>query len=278
MLTVDVIIPAYNAAGTIEATIRSVLAQTDPPDHIIIVDDGSNDETATLAASLDPSVTVVRQSNGGQGCARRRGTTVSNADLLLFLDSDDLLQPNAIEVLTATLLSRPECSLAYCRAELFRESTNNSRTLDNLDDADGDVWTRLLRRNFIRSPGCVLMRRSALLEVGGWEPSRDSQGCEDWDLWLRLAEHGPFARVTDDLLRYRVHPSNFSGRLEAMDDSCMWVLRKHLAHQRRKAVTAAQRGHLLLAARAGFWATLMLPRSAARPITRLIKRAIYASR
>ncbi len=272
METVDLIIPAFNAARTIQAALASALSQTHSPDRIIVVDDGSRDETAALAASLGNRITVLWQPNGGQGSARSLGASASNADLLMFLDADDLLHPQSIALLRGALLRRPECPLAYCRAEAFSDSGDPARSIVALDDPDGDAWPRLIRRNFIRSPGCVLMRRTALIAAGGWDHSRLAQGCEDWDLWLRLAERAPFVRVTDTLLRYRVHPENFSASQEAMDRSYIWVLRKHLKRQHRAAAAALLRGDLPKTAIAVRSALCIWPRSAGWPLRRLFAR------
>ena len=99
MEKVDVIIPAYNAAQTIEATLRSVLSQTLLPGQVIVVDDGSDDETGSLAMAMGGLVNVIRQPNGGQGSARNLGLLASDATILVFLDADDLLLPNALETL-----------------------------------------------------------------------------------------------------------------------------------------------------------------------------------
>ena len=274
--SVDIVIPAFNAAATIEASIKSLLAQTYSPRHVIVVDDGSSDATGRLAAALDPRVTVVHQPNGGQGSARNRGFALSDAPLTLFLDADDELKAHALATLTDALRSRPDCSVAYCRAELFGEADLShpltGGLASNLDDAEEDVWFRLLQRNFIRTPGCVLMRRSVLIEAGGWEDCRESQGCEDWDLWLRLAERSRFVRVTEQLLRYRVHAASFSSRKDAFDRSIVWVLRKHLARQQSAALAAIRTGGWRSAAVASAGILSIWPRSAAWPLRPFINK------
>ena len=240
MEKVDVIIPAYNAAQTIEATLRSVLSQTLLPGQVIVVDDGSDDETGSLAMAMGGLVKVIRQPNGGQGSPRNLGLLASDATILVFLDADDLLLPNALETLQAALIERPECLLAFCRVQLFTDADAPSFPAVSPLDAGGQVWSRLVWRNFIRTTGCVMMRRGALVEAGGWDACRQMQGCEDWDLWLRLAELTPFAKVAEPLLLYRVHPHSFSHQNAVMQSSTEWMLHKHMA-RRRNALREALR-------------------------------------
>ncbi len=230
---IDIVIPAYNARNTIGEAVNSSLGQTYQPVRVIVVDDGSTDETGARAAAAGDRVTVVSQNNSGQGSARRRGMMESTAAMLLFLDADDVLEPGAIWRLRQALVDRPDSPAAYCRARVVCEGGTLPADFPvELADHGGDTWRALVRQNVIRTPGCVLMRRAALDAVGGWDTSRSLQGNEDWELWLRLAEFGPFVRLADELLAYRVFASGFSrGRL-AMRRSGLRVLSKSLSRWR----------------------------------------------
>ena len=258
--SVDVIIPAYNAAPVIEAAIRSAQEQTSPPDRIIVVDDGSEDDTASVASALGPGVTVVRQPNAGPGSARGAGAALSSSGMLLFLDADDILRPEAIAKLRDALARHPKCAVAYCRAEPFSSSPGPRRRLDKLRDAEGDVWFPLLRGNFIRTPGCVLMRREVLIEAGGWDASLPA--CEDWALWLRLAELTPFVRVPQELLRYRVHAGTLSHDVREMYAGHCRVLRGQMMRQMHATASCARRREWPRAFRAGAAVLCMWPRCA----------------
>lgn len=227
MHDIAIIIPAFNAERTIAQTIQSVLNQTAPIAEIVVVDDGSTDQTAEIASGFSGKVKVIKKTNGGQGSARALGAAQTNSELLLFIDADDLLLPTAIEQMKDRLLNSPGASLVYCRASLFYEPNVAKAFFDyELVDYTGDVFNQLMVRNFIRTPGCALMRRDALIAAGGWDSDRIYRGTEDWDLWIRLSALGPVVRIDDNLLQYRIHATNFSSVREQMDRSHLFVVYK----------------------------------------------------
>lgn len=231
-MRVSVIIPAYNRADLLPRTLQSVLAQTHPPAQLIVVDDGSTDSTAEVARSF-PEVHLISQVNAGLGAARNAGAVVADGDALLFLDSDDLLAPTALAALEQKLQENPEALAAYCRSALIDENDALTMACWDESDAEGWIWERLIRSNCIRSPGCVLLRKSAWEKIGPWTTQKAKGGHEDWDLWLRLAEHGPFARVTEPLFLYRVHSSGMSQNHLKMHRSAYAVLKDQEAHWKR---------------------------------------------
>lgn len=240
---IAIVVPAYNAVAHIAETLQSVLAQTHPVDEIVLVDDGSADDTAALAARLHPKIKVVRQANAGQCVARQKGLEATTAEYILFLDHDDLLSPDALKVLLAALLAQPAAALAYGRAEMWTPGTPESVIPDDLPPPPPgqDLWNVLLNGNFIRSPGCVLLRRSALVAAGGWETDM-MPGNEDWELWWRLSEKHPFVSVPETVLRYRIHLANYSKNPFKMYRSLFDMFGKHQArwthdpHRRRRVV------------------------------------------
>jgi glycosyltransferase involved in cell wall biosynthesis len=226
-MRISVIIPAYNASAYIEPTILSILGQTRPADEIVVVDDGSTDDTAKIAAGVSDKVVVVRQKNGGQGSARQRGAEATNAELLLFLDADDILYPAALEKLSASLLAMPQAALAYGLVEIWSPDDPGQARIDTHPDLSGtDLWKEFLSRNYIRTPGCSLLRRAALIDVGGWDPDINLKGNEDWELWVRLAEKYPFIPVPEPLLKYRIHHSGFSRSRGKMFKSMFFMFAK----------------------------------------------------
>ena len=230
-MILSVVVPAYNRADLLPRTLDSVLAQTRPPDEVLVVDDGSTDDTRAVVAHYGARVRYKRQDNAGQGAARTAGQADTTGDALLFLDSDDLLLPSALAVLEAALAAAPAAALAYGRARVIDAAGAVLRPLWEAEEGTGqEVWRLLARKNFIASPGCVLVRRAFLETVGPWDPDRALQGVEDWDMWLRLAETGAhFARVPEVLLEYRVHPDNISGQASRMRARELALYEKHLA-------------------------------------------------
>ena len=231
-----VIIPAYNSSAHIAETLGSVLHQTLTAAEIIVVDDGSTDDTVAVVERVDPQIAVVRQSNAGQGAARRRGTEKSTADFLLFLDADDLLHPLALEKLTAALRQNPAAPAAFCKAQLWSPTeTETTRTDALAAHEESDFWGRILNDNCIRTPGCALIRRSAVEQAGGWDADARLKGHEDWELWVRLAEQGAFVRLAEPWLKYRFHTAGFSRNRQKMRRSLFVMFGKHRARWRNDA-------------------------------------------
>jgi glycosyltransferase involved in cell wall biosynthesis len=208
---IAVIIPSYNSAAFLTETISSVLAQTCPVE-LIVIDDGSPGKDAEIAAGFGARVTLIRQKNMGMSGARQRGLEAAQAEMVMFLDADDALLPNALELLSTALRANPDAVLAAGAAELW---TPDAAVTSRPDTALGwprekTFWQDLLSGNCIRTPGCALIRRPALIAAGGWDKDIRLQGSEDWNLWLRLAEQGAFARVTTPVLKYRQHAGSYS--------------------------------------------------------------------
>ncbi len=239
-MKLSLIIPAYNRAAFLEQTLQSVLRQTRPPDEVLVVDDGSTDATRELVERFGHGVDYHFQNNAGLAAARCTGTGLTSGELLCFLDSDDLLLPRALEVLEAAASATPEAAVVYCRSQMIdaHGAIIEQQWRPPGGDHSGEVWAQLVDENFIRSSGCALIRRSLLDEEGELWDSRFSAN-EDWDMWLRLAERAPFARVDEALFQYRVHGSNMSGDRFHMHTQTFRMLRKHLARNRRHPVRRA---------------------------------------
>jgi glycosyltransferase involved in cell wall biosynthesis len=221
-MNVGVIIPTYNRAALLVDALESVLSQDYAPREVVVVDDGSTDETAAAVTPFrGRGGAYIYQENAHLSAARNTGNAhLSPAvDAILFLDSDDRLRPGALRRLAAALGSAPDASLAYGRPCYIDEAGRRLRTTWAVEDFNGgDVWPYLVRRNFICTAGGVLLRRAHLARAGAWDTALRS--AEDWDMWLRLAETGaPFVRVadpSDPVLEYRVHESAMSRDRETM--------------------------------------------------------------
>jgi GT2 family glycosyltransferase len=192
---VSVIMPAYNAAAFIEAALESALCQTYRHLEIIVVDDGSKDNTAALVETIakrDSRVCLLRQPNAGVAAARNRAIAASDGEFIAPLDADDLWMPDKIERQVECMRQGgPRVGLVYSWWISIDEE-NRVLTPGAHWDAQGQVFTALLFCNFIGNASVPLFRRTALEQVGGYNSdlrAQQAQGCEDWELSLRVAEH-----------------------------------------------------------------------------------------
>jgi glycosyltransferase involved in cell wall biosynthesis len=204
---------AHDSAATIPESIESVRRQTRSDWELIVVDDGSRDSTAAVAEGFhDPRIRVVREAdNRGPSAARNRGISLARASLVCTLDSDDLMLPQFLETMAATLGDAPGASVAFTDAWVLDDATGRVRKSSAMASAKppqpvpSDTRTflvELLRRNFIFNS--VAARRESLLAVGGYDEKLWID--EDWELWLRLAAAGfRFVRVPRLLTVYRKH-------------------------------------------------------------------------
>lgn len=223
---VSVIVPAYGHADYIVASLASALAQGSPPCEIIVVDDGSPDDTPQRVAPLVQSgqIRYVRQENAGMAAARNAGAQLATGDYLYFLDDDDLLFPGALGWMVDELERHPEVAM------VLGESTNFEGVPPERPDHWSEPWdvdpVAFMFFNQLGSPGQVLIRRSAFIAVGGFDPT--IWGTDDWDLWLRLLARYPARAARRPVLAYRVHTRNASRNIARMYDSSLCVARRGL--------------------------------------------------
>ena len=183
---VAVVIPCYGQAEFLPATVASVCAQTYGELEIVIVDDGSPDDTAAVAERLasahaERPIRVVRQHNQGLSASRNNGIAAASGEYVLVLDSDDLIAPTFIQDCVAVLDARPDISIAYGQQRYFGEE-NQFTPMPEYD------FVQLTQRNLF--PCTALYRRRAFDEVGGYDEGLTSY--EDWDFWLGCGERGHF--------------------------------------------------------------------------------------
>ncbi len=174
---VSVIVPAYNAEATLAAALRSVLQQSVPPLEVLVVDDGSNDDTAAVAARFGPAVRLIRQRNGGPGSARNAGIRAARGGWIGLLDADDTWLPTKLER-QLTLDNDARIGIIACLSDKPGQTCPPEIGFDQL-------WASNLLVN-----STVLMRRAAWEEAGFYDEARALISVEDYNLWLRIAAVG----------------------------------------------------------------------------------------
>jgi glycosyltransferase involved in cell wall biosynthesis len=213
----SVVIPCYNSLRFLPATVDSVLAQTFDDFELILVDDGGTDDLATwVSERAERRIRLVRQENAGPSAARNRGIEVATADLVAFLDSDDLWEPDFLRIMVDRL-SSSEFAMAYCGWDVIdADDRPNGRAV--VSTWEGDVWERFVTRNPVACSG-VVARREVLRDLGGFEVNRDRFpiDVEDWELWVRVAASHRVAVVSEVLAHHRRHDSNSSSHTESLD-------------------------------------------------------------
>ena len=223
MCKVSVIIPVYNTGEIIKETIASVRMQTFRDFEIIIVDDGSSDNTVELIDDQnDPAVRIIRQENTGIAGARNRGMAEAKGEYLAFLDHDDLFLPEKLQCQVELLDKDPELALVYSPVETFG---NTDVKIPDYELISGDVFCSVLEQNKIHSASCIMIRRAAI-EKYGIRFRQEFAPCDDWDFYLRLSHHCRFANTGNVLVRYRLHGGNESRDSEKMYKAGIRVLRQ----------------------------------------------------
>jgi len=216
---VSVVIPCYNQARFLGESIESALRQTCRPVDVIVVDDGSTDETASVAHSYS-GVMYVRQSNGGAPSARNHGLRLSQGELVLFLDADDRLLPDALARGVAALACHPDWAFVTGHVRLIA-ADGTPEAIPPQGHAAGDQFLALLRSNYIWTPGVVLYRRSVLESCGAFDPA--ARASADYELNIRIARQHAIGCHHSAILDYRRHGENMSADMGEMLRSAVSV-------------------------------------------------------
>ncbi len=238
MAEVSVVIPAFNAAGTIAETLASLTAQTFVDFEALVVDDGSCDATASIASSnADPRIRVITTANAGVAAARNHAMSHATGSLVAFLDADDLWEPGKLERQVEALRLRPEAGV--CVTGALRVGID-SRPLGAMPLAHPDDLTRaLLFQSMI--VGCIssgVVRKHLLDAIGGFNPAFSQ--CADWDLWLRLSLVTQFEIIDLPLVSYRSSTGNMSSDVTLLERDTFSVLRAFFAADTSAAYRSLQ--------------------------------------
>lgn len=230
---VSVIVPAYNAAETIDRTLGSVRAQTWRELDIIVVNDGSSDATSQYVIAhckADPRVRLIERQNGGVAAARNLGIEEARGELIAPIDADDLWRPDKIEKQLAVMAAGgSRLGLVYCWFAII-DAADRVMELSQRHMDTGNVLHRMCLGNLVGNGSAPLMRREAVIAAGGYDPglkARQAQGCEDLKLYFGIAERYEFGLADDFLLGYRWTEENMSSDGHQMLRSYDLVMNPH---------------------------------------------------
>jgi glycosyltransferase involved in cell wall biosynthesis len=232
---VSVVLPTYNCPKYVASAIESVLSQSFRDFELLVIDDGSTDETPDVVNQyVDPRVRVVTQSNAGLATTLNRGIELAAGSFIARMDQDDWSFPHRLARQVEYLMARPDCALVGTWAEIWVEGDRTDR-LHSHPSGNEDLQFQLLLNNpFVHSS--VMIRRAALDRVGGYATDKSRQPPEDYELWSRIAREFEVGNIPERLHVYREVQGSMSrqGRAPFLD---------HLVTISAENIAWASRGH-----------------------------------
>ena len=209
--TVSVVVTTYNQSAFIEETLTSVVGQSRRPDEVIVVDDGSTDDTAARVRSFGPSVRYVYQKNQGVAGSRNTGMALATGDLVVLLDGDDVWHPQKIELQVEAFRSYPDSGIIAVGFVPFTDAVPASSHLDaaSIRVDSRDRFADLVRSSFLGTTSQVAIPRRILASVGMSDTVY--RICSDYDLYLRIARKFPVTVVEAPLCYWRYRAASVSG-------------------------------------------------------------------
>ena len=223
--TISVVIPTYNCAALLPRAIRSAYAQTLPPSEVVVVNDGSTDETAEvlgkLASELPASFVFENRANGGEASARNRGVALASSEYVAFLDQDDVWAPDKLERQMELFLRDPQLALTFTAYNRIGESEQSVVRVHGWEPSPEHALRELLNGCCI-TPSTVVVRRDILAEIGPFDESL-WLGC-DWTMWLEIAAAGHrIGYEPEPLTDYFVHETNMSRDLRRIAQAALVI-------------------------------------------------------
>lgn len=234
---VSIVIPAYNAASFIERTLETVALQTFRDFELLVVDDGSKDDTTAVVERFLKSRRLagaaIRQENKKIAAARNAGIRAARGEFVAFLDHDDLWRPEKLSVVMDEFRRHPEAGLVHHPCRIV---TPEGRIIGATRNGPGarDMYRRLLLLGNALSPTAVTVRRARLEEVGGFREGERYDTVEDYDLWLRLARVCEFKFIDPPLADYLLVSSGASKRVNYHHERLEALLKDHFADYPRQ--------------------------------------------
>jgi len=214
MFRISVIIPTFNRAHSLPRALHSVLNQTLPPEELIVVDDGSNDNTEALIRETFPQVRYIRQVQQGVSAARNRGIEMAQGDWIALLDSDDEWLPSKLEHQVQLLKKNPEYKVCHTEEIWIRNGVRVNQ-MNKHKKVGGWIYQQCLPLCAM-SPSSIVLHKSLLEDVGNFK--EELPACEDYDLWLRICARYPVLYIEQPCIKkYGGHEDQLSQKHWGMD-------------------------------------------------------------
>jgi len=225
---ISVIIPTYNGSKYILSTVQSALSQTYSPVEVIVVDDGSTEDILAVLKPVIKRIKYFRQENRGPAAARNYGILMSKGDYVAFLDHDDIwISDNLLDKISV-LKKNLECAMVYSYPELIDSAGMPLPQEYPLTFPNGLVFEAFLLRNWITTFSATLVRRNIFCTVGMLDENPEITCCDDYDMWLRIADVYKIIFSPDRNVKYRIHEQNLLNNHAVSFSSHLKVFRKAL--------------------------------------------------
>jgi glycosyltransferase involved in cell wall biosynthesis len=210
--TVSVIVPLYNREQYIGDTLRSILDQTYGDLEVLVIDDGSTDRSAECVRQIsDPRVRYFFQENSGRPAVGRNAAFAhASGSYVAYLDDDDLWLPTKLERQVPILEANPSVGMVYAWSVFYDGKHDGAHAGPKRPPPERDIFEALLVEQCFLHIGTVLIRRSIVEQVGGFDERPEYRGVEDYELWIRIARHCGCYFLPEVTTRYRIHPNNLT--------------------------------------------------------------------
>lgn len=222
---ISVIVPTYNCAKYLGQAIESILTQSIPAFEVIVIDDGSSDDTRSVLSAFQNQISVIHQKNKGVSSARNTGISAANGDWIAFLDSDDIWLPNKLELFVEAMSAFPD-SLVYYSEFSFLKADHQGvfaapESLYELnsdircdEEHSGWIYHQLLLTNWVLTSTAII-NRSIFDTVEMFDENLVI--AEDWDLFLRISRQGKFYKIKQPLTLYRITPNSLTKTIKPIN-------------------------------------------------------------
>ena len=224
---VSVVIPTYNSARFIVETLESVFAQTYRDYEVIVVDDGSTDNTKEVLKPYMSRIRYIYKENGGPASARNVGIKNARGEYIAFLDSDDLWLPEKLEKQIRYFEEHPEIGMVFADCIRFGEEVSNTSRNDTKQLISNDMFVNIWWYNIVPT-STVMVKRVCFDKVGLFNESREIEGTEDKEMWLRIARECEVEYLREVVTKYRVRMSGHNrSNINRAYDSAKLVIDKY---------------------------------------------------